>query len=120
VQVEYDPSRIAYATLLEIFWRNIDPTQRNGQFREEGSEHRSVIFYHDEQQKLLALASKARLEKSKPFDGEVVTEIVAASDFYRAEEKYQDYYWRNPGRYRAHLKECGRTEGLQALWGAPA
>ena len=116
VQVEFDPSRVAYATLLDIFWRNIDPTQRNGQFREEGPQHRSVIFYHDEQQKLLALASKAALQKTKPFEGEVVTDIVAATEFYRADEKLQDFYWRNPGRYKAHVNECGRTAGLQALW----
>ena len=117
VQVEFDPSRIAYATLLQIFWHNVDPTQVDGQFQEEGPQHRTVIFYHDEQQKLVALASKAALEKSKPFEGHIVTEIAAAGEFYRADEKLQDFYWRNPSRYKLHVAECGRTTGLQTVWG---
>ena len=117
VQVEFDPSRIAYATLLQIFWHNVDPTQVDGQFHEEGPQHRTVIFYHDEQQKLVALASKAALEKSKPFEGHIVTEIAAAGEFYRADEKLQDFYWRNPSRYKLHVAECGRTTGLQTVWG---
>src|SRR4051812_36504254 len=100
VQVQYDPSKVSYAALLEVFWRNVDPTQRDGQFCDHGSQYRTGIFYHDDEQKKLALASKAQLEKTKPFKGDIVTEVTPASDFTRAEEYHQDFYKKNPTRYK--------------------
>ena len=119
VQVEYDPSKVSYATLLEVFWRNIDPTQRDAQFCDSGTQYRSGIFYHNEEQKKLAEASKASLQKTKPFKGEIVTEITAAPEFYRAEEYHQDFYKKNPTRYKVYRAGCGRDARLQALWGKP-
>ena len=117
VQVEYDPTKVTYEKLLEVFWRNVDPTQRDGQFCDRGSHYRTAIYYHGEEQKKLAEASKAALEKSKPFKGDIVTEITAAPDFYRAEEYHQDFYKKNPTRYKVYRSGCGRDARLQALWG---
>ena len=117
VQVEYDPSKVSYEKLLEVFWRNIDPTQRDGQFCDHGSQYRTAIFYHSEEQRKLAEASKAALEKNKPFKGEIATEITAAPQFYRAEEYHQDFYKKNPTRYKIYRTGCGRDARLQALWG---
>jgi len=117
VQVEYDPSKVTYEKLLDVFWRNIDPTQRDGQFCDHGSQYRTAIFYHNDEQKKLAEASKAALEKGKPFKGEIVTELAAAPQFYRAEEYHQDFYKKNPARYKLYRTGCGRDARLQALWG---
>jgi peptide-methionine (S)-S-oxide reductase len=117
VQVEYDPSKVTYARLLEVFWRNIDPTQKDAQFCDFGSQYRSGIFYHDEEQKRLADASRAALVKSKPFKGEIVTEITKASQFYPAEGYHQDYYLKNPARYKFYKSGCGRESRLKQLWG---
>jgi len=117
VQVEYDPSKVSYATLLEVFWRNIDPTQRDAQFCDSGTQYRSGIFYHNDEQKKLAEASKAALQKGKPFKGDIVTEVTAAPEFYRAEEYHQDFYKKNPTRYKIYRAGCGRDARLQALWG---
>jgi len=117
VQVEYDPAKVNYATLLEVFWRNIDPTQRDAQFCDSGTQYRSGIFYHNDEQKKLAEASKAVLQKNKPFKGEIVTEVTAAPEFYRAEDYHQDYYKKNPTRYKIYRAGCGRDARLQALWG---
>lgn len=117
VQVEYDPTKISYEKLLEVFWRNVDPTQRDGQFCDHGSQYRTAIFYHDDQQKKLAEASKAALEKNKPFKGDIVTELAAAPQFYRAEEYHQDFYKKNPTRYKVYRSGCGRDARLHALWG---
>ena len=119
VQVEYDPSRVSYAQPLEVFWRNIDPTQKNAQFCDQGSQYRTAIFYHNEEQKKLAEASKAALVKNKPFKGEIVTEVTSAPEFYRAEEYHQDYYKKNPQRYKLYRTGCGRDARLIALWGKP-
>jgi peptide-methionine (S)-S-oxide reductase len=119
VQVEYDPEKVSYATLLEVFWRNVDPTQRDGQFCDHGSQYRTAIFYHNEEQRKAALASKAQVEKTKPFKGAIVTEITAAPEFYRAEEYHQDFYKKNPARYKFYRAGCGRDARLQALWGKP-
>ena len=119
VQVEYDPQKVSYAVLLEVFWRNIDPTQRDGQFCDHGSQYRTAIFFHDEEQRKLAAASKAQLEKTKPFKGDIVTEITAAPEFYRAEEYHQDFYKKNPSRYKFYRAGCGRDARLSALWGKP-
>ena len=119
VQVEYDPAKVTYAQLLEVFWRNIDPTQKDGQFCDHGSQYRTGIFYHTPEQQKLAQASRAALEKNKPFKGEIVTEVTAAAEFYRAEEYHQDFYKKNPARYKFYRAGCGRDARLQALWGRP-
>jgi peptide-methionine (S)-S-oxide reductase len=117
VQVVYDPARIGYEQLLRAFWRNIDPTVRNRQFCDVGSQYRTAIFYHDVEQKRLSEASKAALERSKPFSGPVVTEIVEAGEFYPAEEYHQDFYLKNPVRYKFYRTTCGRDTRLEELWG---
>ncbi|HXF67732.1 MAG TPA: peptide-methionine (S)-S-oxide reductase MsrA [Burkholderiales bacterium] len=119
VQVEYDPAKVSYAKLLEVFWRNVDPTQKDGQFCDYGSQYRTAIFYHDEEQRKLAEASKAALAKNKPFAGEIVTEIVKASEFYPAEDYHQDFYLKNPARYKFYKSGCGREARLRQLWGKP-
>lgn len=117
VQVEYDPAKVSYEKLLEAFWRNIDPTQRDGLFCDHGSQYRSAIFYHDDEQKRLAEASKVSLMKSKPFKGEIVTEITKAGEFYPAEGYHQDFYQKNPVRYKFYKTGCGRAARLKELWG---
>ena len=116
VQVEYDPKRITYDKLLEVFWRNIDPTQKDAQFCDTGSQYRSGVFYHGDEQRKLADASKAALTKNKPFKGEIVTEITRASEFYAAEDYHQDYYLKNPVRYKFYKTGCGREARLKELW----
>ena len=117
VQVEYDPKRISYEKLLEVFWHNIDPTQRDGQFCDHGPQYRTAIFYHNDEQKRLAEASKAALVKNKPFKGEIVTEITRATEFYPAEDYHQDFYRKNPIRYKFYRTGCGRDARLKELWG---
>jgi peptide-methionine (S)-S-oxide reductase len=117
VQVEYDPKKISYDELLEVFWHNIDPTAVNRQFCDRGSQYRSAIFVHDEQQRQAAERSKADLEQTKPFAGEIVTEIVPAGPFYAAEDYHQDYYEKNPLRYKYYRFRCGRDARLEELWG---
>lgn len=117
VQIVYDPAKVSYAKLLEVFWRNIDPTTPDRQFCDRGTQYRSGIFYHDEAQKRLAEESKARLGKSKPFQGPVVTEIQPLTRFYPAEEYHQDYYKKNPIRYKFYRNGCGRDQRLEELWG---
>ena len=118
VEVEYDPKKISYEKLLDVFWKNIDPTQKDAQFCDHGSQYRSGIFYHDAEQKRLAEASKAALAKNKPFKGEIVTEVTPATTFYRAEEYHQDYYVKNPVRYKYYRTGCGRDARLKELWGS--
>lgn len=117
VQIVYDPKKITYEKLLGVFWVNIDPTVKDKQFCDHGSQYRSGIFYHGEEQQKLAEASKAKLEKDKPFEGRVYTEVTAASEFYPAEDYHQDYYIKNPLRYKFYRYSCGRDKRLQALWG---
>jgi len=118
VEIVYDPKQVSYEKLLEVFWKNIDPTVKNSQFCDIGSQYRSAIFYHDDGQRRLAEASKAALEKSKPFSGVIVTEIVRASAFYPAEVYHQDYYLKNPVRYSFYRNSCGRDQRLKELWGS--
>ena len=120
VQVIYDPARIDYSTLLKAFWRNIDPTVSDRQFCDAGNQYRSAIFYHDQTQQRLAEESKAQLEKSKPFEGPILTEITAFTEFYPAEDYHQNYYQRNPLRYRYYRFACGRDQRLEQLWGKTA
>lgn len=117
VQVTYDPEKVSYEELLQVFWRNIDPVTPDRQFCDQGSQYRSGIFYHDEQQKKLALASKKKLEQSGIFNQPIVTEITSATKFYPAEDEHQDYYRKNPIRYKFYRFSCGRDEKLEELWG---
>jgi peptide-methionine (S)-S-oxide reductase len=112
-----DPSKITYARLLDVFWKNIDPVTPNRQFCDIGTQYRSAIYYHDEEQKRLAEASKKVWERSARFQQPIVTEIAAASPFYRAEEYHQDYYQKNPIRFRFYKYRCGRDQRLEELWG---
>lgn len=115
VQITYDPTKIRYEKLLDVFWRNIDPLTANAQFCDSGSQYRSAIFYHDEAQKKLAEASKKGLQSR--FKQPIVTEIVRATEFYSAEDYHQDYYKKNPIRYKIYRSSCGRDRRLQELWG---
>ena len=117
VEVIYDPKKVSYEKLLDVFWTNIDPTVTNRQFCDSGTQYRTAIFYHDEAQRKAAQASKAALERSKPFPGPVVTAIEMAGPFYRAEEYHQDYYRKNPVRYHLYRTGCGRDARLKELWG---
>ena len=117
VQVLFDPSKISYEKLLNVFWHNIDPTTPDRQFCDKGRQYRSAIFYHNENQKRLAEESKKLVEQSKAFKEAIVTEIVPASEFYPAEEYHQDFYQKNPLRYKFYKYSCGRAQRLQELWG---
>ncbi len=118
VQVEYDPSRVSYQMLLDLFWRNIDPTAVDRQFVDVGKQYRSAIFYHNEDQKRLALASKAALATAGIFDKPIVTEVVALNAFYEAEAYHQDFYQRNPVRYKFYRYNSGRDQYLKMIWGS--
>ena len=120
VRVEFDPARVSYAQLLEKFWPTIDPTVKDQQFCDVGSQYRTGIYPLNEQQLKAATASKAALEKSKPFRQPIVTEIVMAGTFYPAEEYHQDYYLKNPVRYAFYRRNCGRDARLKELWGDKA
>jgi peptide-methionine (S)-S-oxide reductase len=117
VQVVYDPAKVSYQKLLDVFWHNIDPTTPNRQFCDVGEQYGTAIFYHDDEQKRLALESKAQVERTKPFPEPVVTPVRAAGEFYRAEAYHQDYYKKNPVRYRFYRFNCGRDQRLKQLWG---
>ena len=117
VEVLYDPAKVSYAKLLETFWHNIDPTTPDRQFCDFGDQYRPAIFYHDETQKRLAEDSKKALRKSKPFKEAIVTEIAPASAFYPAEEYHQNFYEKNPIRYKLYKYKCGRAQRLEQLWG---
>jgi len=120
VQIVFDPSKTSYSRLLDTFWHNIDPTVAGRQFCDVGSQYRSAIFYHGEEQRRVALQSKAALEKNKPFRGAIVTEISPAGEFYAAEEYHQHYYKKNPLRYKYYRNGCGRDRRLKELWGDAA
>jgi len=120
IQVIYDPARISYDELLNVFWHNIDPTNANGQFCDWGNQYRSEIYYHDAEQEKLAKQSKAALIELKPFDAPVVTSVTAATSFYPAEDYHQDYYMKNPVRYKFYRYGCGRDKQLEELWGKTA
>lgn len=117
VQVVYDPKRVSYEELLKVFWRNIDPTVRDAQFCDHGQQYRTAIFYHNDKQRELAERSKEALDKTKPFKEPIVTEITPASVFYPAEEYHQDFYKKNPVRYKFYRYNCGRDQRLEQLWG---
>lgn len=116
VQVTYDPSEITYKELLDVFWRQIDPTDADGQFADRGSQYRTAIFYRSEEQKRLAEESKSELQESRRFDKPIVTEILKASTFYKAEDYHQDYYQTCPIKYNAYKKGSGRADFLKEKW----
>ena len=120
VEVTYDPAKVSYAVLVDYFWHHIDPLTPNAQFCDHGSQYRSAIFYRNDQEKQAALASKTKYEKQlgKP----IVTEIVQAGPFYKAEDYHQDYYKKNPIRYTYYRHACGREARIKEVWGndAPA
>jgi peptide-methionine (S)-S-oxide reductase len=120
VEVIYDPAKVTYEQLLDVYWHNVDPTVKDRQFCDSGSQYRTAIFYGDEAQRKAAEASKAALEKSKPFAAPIVTQIVMANAFYPAEEYHQDYYKKNPVRYQLYRSGCGRDARLKELWGDKA
>jgi peptide methionine sulfoxide reductase msrA/msrB len=120
VRLVFDPDRVSFGELLDVFWRSIDPTDPDGQFVDRGPHYRTAIFYHDEQQRLRAEASKAALAASEVFDKPIVTEILPLTTFYRAEEYHQDYYRKNPVRYRLYRFNSGRDRFLARVWGERA
>jgi methionine-S-sulfoxide reductase len=120
IQVIYDPSRVSYEKLLDAFWRNIDPTARDRQFADVGPQYRAAIFYHTEEQRRLAEASKQRLAASGTFDRPIVTQILSASTFYPAEEYHQQYYKKHPIHYKLYRVGSGRDRFLKATWGVSA
>ena len=117
VRIVYNPRKISYPQLLEVFWRNVDPTTPNAQFCDVGDQYRSAIFYHDESQRKAAETSKRAVERKKTFKEPVVTEIAPATRFYPAEEYHQDYHRKNPIRYKYYRHRCGRDQRLRQLWG---
>jgi len=117
VEVMYDPTKVSYEKLLEIFWHNIDPTVADRQFCDVGNQYRSAIFYHNETQKRLAEESKQKLEKSERFKAPFATQIVPAGPFYLAEEYHQNFHEKNPIRYKFYKYNCGRAQRLLDLWG---
>ena len=120
VQVVYDPNKVTYEKLLEVYWVNVDPTVKDRQFCDSGSQYRTSIFFHDDAQRKAAEASKAALDKSKPFKEALVTPIEMAGAFYPAEDYHQDYYTKNPVRYNFYRNGCGRDARLKQLWGDKA
>jgi peptide-methionine (S)-S-oxide reductase len=117
VEVTYDPAKVSYEKLLEVFWVNHDPTVLNRQFCDGGSQYRPGIYWLSDEQRRLAEASKTRWEREKPFREKILTPIVKASQFWPAEEYHQDYYKKNPARYRFYVTGCGRYARLDELWG---
>ena len=120
VEVAYDPAKVSYERLVAYYWRTIDPTVKDQQFCDHGSPYRTAIFANGPEQLKIAQASRAALERTKPFKEPVVTEIVTAGVFYPAEDYHQDYYKKNPIRYKYYRTTCGRDARLQQLWGAQA
>jgi peptide-methionine (S)-S-oxide reductase len=120
VQIVYDPTKVSYEKLLDIFWHNVDPTVKNSQFCDVGEQYRTAIFYHNDEQKKQAEASMKVLEESKTLPGPIYTEIVPAGVFYKAEEYHQDYYKKNPVRYKFYRWNCGRDQRLKEIWGDKA
>ena len=120
VEVVYDPAKVSYERLVSYFWHTIDPTVKDRQFCDVGSPYRTAIFAVDDAQMKTALASRAAIEKSKPFAAPIVTPVEKASEFYPAESYHQDYYIKNPVRYKYYRTSCGREARLQQLWGDQA
>ncbi len=120
VRIDYDPSLVSYSTLVDVFWRNVDPLDARGQFCDKGYQYTSAIFHGSEEEKRVAESSKRALEESGKFQAPIVTRILPATEFYDAEEYHQDYYEKNPIRYRYYRHGCGRDARLEQLWGTEA
>jgi len=120
VEVVYDPGKVSYQKLLEAFWHNVDPITPNAQFCDHGTQYRSAIFFQTDEEKRVSDSSKQALEQSRRFKEPIVTQIVMASQFYPAEEYHQDFYKKNPVRYKFYKYNCGRAQRLEALWGKPS
>lgn len=116
VKVSYNPEKVSYLELVDYFWRHIDPTDPNGQFCDKGSSYRSAIFYSNDAEKAIVEQSLADLNKNKPFKFDIMTTVTQAKPFYKAEEYHQDYYKKNPIRYRIYRKGCGRDKTVKELW----
>jgi peptide methionine sulfoxide reductase msrA/msrB len=119
VQIDYDPRQVSYEQLLEVFWRQVDPTDNGGQFVDRGGQYATAIFYHTEEQRLAAQASLAALDKSGRYGKKIVTAILAAQPFHPAEEYHQDYYKKNPLRYKYYRSRSGRDRFLHDIWSQP-
>lgn len=119
VEVAYDPAKISFETLLDVFWHNVDPTDSGGQFCDRGDQYKTAIFFHDEEQRRLAEESKQKLVDSGRLKKPIVTPIRPATAFYAAEEYHQDYYKKNPIRYKFYRNRCGRDRVLEKLWKSP-
>jgi methionine-S-sulfoxide reductase len=117
LRIHFDPAIISYEKLLDVFWRNINPADADGQFVDRGSQYRPGIFYHNEEQKRLAEESRDKLAASGVFSAPIVVEITAASEFYPAEEYHQDYYRKSPVRYKFYRYNSGRDQFLKKIWG---
>ena len=120
VQIRYDPKQVSYERLLHIFWRSVDPTDGGGQFCDRGESYQTAIFAGNEEERRLAEASKEALERSAVLDDPIVTPIEPAGEFYPAENYHQDYYTKNPVRYRFYRFSCGRDSRVQQVWGKQA
>ena len=120
VQIRYDPTQVSYERLLHVFWRSVDPTDDGGQFCDRGESYQTAIFAGSEEERRLAEASKEALDRSMVLDAPVVTPIEAAGEFYPAENYHQDYYTKNPIRYRFYRFSCGRDSRVQQVWGRQA
>ncbi len=117
IEVEYDPAVVSYETLIETFWRQIDPTQLNGQFADKGTQYRTGVYFHDAEQKAAALKSRDDLAKSGRFDKPIQTEILPAQAFYPAEEYHQKYYQKKTAHYKMYRQGSGRQEYIERTWG---
>ena len=119
IEVTYDPAKVSYQKLLDVFWRNVDPITPNAQFCDHGSQYRSAVFYGTDEEQRLSEESKTAIERSKRFSAPIVTQLVKATEFYPAEDYHQDYYKKNPLRYKYYKYGCGRAQRLDTLWGKP-
>lgn len=117
VRIIFDPAQVSYPELLQVFWRNIDPTTKNRQFCDYGSQYQTAVFYLNEQQKREAEESRAEAQRGNLLGAAVVTEVLPASEFYPAEEYHRQYYKKNPYHYRRYHEGCGRNWRLKELWG---
>ncbi|MCX5724917.1 MAG: peptide-methionine (S)-S-oxide reductase MsrA [Nitrospirae bacterium] len=119
VEVVYDPAKVSFQQLLGVFWRNVDPLTANAQFCDHGSQYRAALFFQTSEEKRLAELSKQAIEQSARFAAPIATQIVPAAQFYPAEEYHQDFYKKNPVRYKFYKYNCGRAQKLEELWGKP-
>jgi len=119
VQVHYDPKKVSYEKLLDIFWRHVDPTDARGQFVDRGTQYRTAVFYHNDRQRELAEVSKQSLDRSGKFDSPIVTDILPLTTFYPAEDYHQDYHKKDPMQYRQYRLGSGRDRFIQKIWDTP-